>query len=383
MSSNELLLKFKAINQNVEQLTKFLLQNEDIINDKIKKEELIKKIKEFNKKYLKTKDIKRFSIPIIGKSNSGKTTFLNCLLHQRNLLEMNADISTRFICIIRHDPNLQNPEIYDVGIDKRDTIFIKDKNGNKNTKTLYNFEEGNKIDLGKKTIEEYIREKNKDIKKNFNKKNNINDYFLILKINIPLFNDPELSKYADFFEFLDIPGLSDVNNQFYLKQLFPYFIDNSKFCFFIFDANEYHGKKSIQLFNEAISLFDNKTEVFQNSIFILNKFDKPEDKKLTKYNFEKYLLETLKVPNIDYIPCISDQLLLNIFKYENYYSYMVSIFNEMKDDELNPVNYIKRNLEKDFNIEVEDNFDEDKYEDIKLMKLKNKNIKISKKTRKI
>ena len=38
-------------------------------------------------------------------------------------------------------------------------------------------------------LQKYIKEKNKQLKNNFNK--NINDYFLILKINIPLFNDPE------------------------------------------------------------------------------------------------------------------------------------------------------------------------------------------------
>ena len=38
-------------------------------------------------------------------------------------------------------------------------------------------------------LQKYIKEKNKQLKNNFNK--NINDYFLILKINIPLFNDQE------------------------------------------------------------------------------------------------------------------------------------------------------------------------------------------------
>ena len=356
MSYKELSLKFQAIGQNVEQLSKFLEQNGEIISKKINDEELINKIGVFNKKYLKTKGIKRFSIPIIGKCNSGKTTFLNYLLHQRNLLEMSEDISTRFICIIRHDPSLQKPEIYDVGIDKRDTLFIKGENGDKIAKTLYNFEEGNKIE---KDIEKYIKDKNKKFKSNINK-NNINDYFLILKINIPLFNAPELSKYADLFEFMDIPGLSEDNNDFYLKKLFPYFIDNSKFCFFIFDAKDYHGNNPIQIFNNVISLFENKEEVCQNSIFVFNKFDLPEDKKLALNNFEKYLLETLKVPNVDYISCNSFQLLLDVFKYQNYLSYMESIFNEMKKDESNPVNYVKKKLEEDFNIEIEENLDEEK-----------------------
>ena len=273
------------------------------------------------KKNSKLKGIERFSIPIIGKCNSGKSTFLNFLLHQKNLLEMKADISTRFIYIIRHDSSLEYPEIYDVGIDKRESSFITNEKGEKTLKTLYNFEEGNKIETDG-DIAKYIKEKNKQLKNNFNK--NINDYFLILKINIPLFNDPELSKYADLFEFMDIPGLTDDNNNFYLQTLFPYFVYNIKFCFFIFDSSEYHGNNSLNLFNKVLSFFETRDEIVKNSLFIFNKYDLPTDKKLAINNFEKYLVETLNIPKVDYITCISDQLLLNIFKYQNYLSYMES-----------------------------------------------------------
>ena len=356
MSTNELLFKFQTTEQSIAQLSKFLEQKEEVIEEKVEDEKLIKKIEKFNKKYSKLKGIKRFSIPIIGKCNSGKSTFLNCLLHQKNLLEMDADISTGFICIIRHDPSLEYPEIYDVGIDKRDSTFITNENGEKIVKALYNFEEGDKIETDG-DIAKYIKEKNRRLKNNFNK--NINDYFLILKINIPLFNDPELSKYADLFEFMDIPGLSDENNNFYLKTLFPYFVYNIKLCFFIFDSNEYHGNNSLNLFNKVFSLFEEKDEIVQNSFFIFNKYDLPKDKKLAINNFEKYLTETLNIPKVDYITCISDQLLLDIFKYENYLSYMVSIFKAKKNDEINPVNYIKEKLEEDFDIEVEENLDDD------------------------
>ncbi len=321
MSSNELFLKFKTTGQSIEQLSKFIEQKEDVIDEKIKDIKILNKIEEFNKKYSKLKGIKRFSIPKIGKCNSGKSTFLNFLLHQKNLLEMKADISTRFICIIRHDSSLEYPEIYDVGIDKRESSFITNEKGEKTLKTLYNFEEGNKIETDG-DIAKYIKEKNKQLKNNFNK--NINDYFLILKINIPLFNDPELSKYADLFEFMDIPGLTDDNNNFYLQTLFPYFVYNIKFCFFIFDSSEYHGNNSLNLFNKVLSFFETRDEIVKNSLFIFNKYDLPTDKKLAINNFEKYLVETLNIPKVDYITCISDQLLLNIFKYQNYLSYMES-----------------------------------------------------------
>ena len=77
MSSNELFLKFQTTGQSIEQLSKFIEQKEDVIEEKVKDIKLLNKIEEFNKKYSKLKGIKRFSIPIIGKCNSGKSTFLN------------------------------------------------------------------------------------------------------------------------------------------------------------------------------------------------------------------------------------------------------------------------------------------------------------------
>ena len=268
MSSNELFLEFKTIGDKVEELSKFLKQKEELIMEKIKDNIILKNIKEFHIKYSKIKSIDRFSIPIICKCNSGKTTFINYLLHQRNLLEISPDISTKFICIIRHTSNLDYPEIYDVDIVQRDVIYIKNENGEIIKKKVFNFKEGKKIELEGNIyegIEKKIKEKNQNLKNNLNNQN-ISDYFLILKINIPLFNDPILSKYADIFEFMDIPGISDSNSNFYLKKLFPYFIYNIKFCFFIFDANDYHGDKTINLFDDAISISENKNDISTKNV---------------------------------------------------------------------------------------------------------------------
>ena len=65
MSSNELFLKFQTTGQSIEQLSKFIEQKEDVIDEKIKDIKILNKIEEFNKKYSKLKGIKRFSIPKI------------------------------------------------------------------------------------------------------------------------------------------------------------------------------------------------------------------------------------------------------------------------------------------------------------------------------
>ena len=49
----------------------------------------------------------RKGIIVIGMISSGKSTFLNGFLGF-NYLESSAKITTQFICIIRHNPNLDN-----------------------------------------------------------------------------------------------------------------------------------------------------------------------------------------------------------------------------------------------------------------------------------
>ena len=361
MNGDELSLQLKMKGENISKLKEFLFKKEEIIKEKIKNEETLEKIKLFNEKYSTLKDINRFCIPIIGKCNSGKSTFLNYLLNQKDILETDKDISTRFICIIRHDPSLSYPKLYKANINLRDTIFV-DYNGQKFPKELYNFEEGEEIEIDE-NIEKIIKKKNKELIN----ESIIIDYFLIMRINIPLFNSPELAPYADCFELMDIPGLNETSNigneNYYLEKLFPYFINNVKFCFFIFDATEYHSTSSTKIFNDTLSFFEDKKHILNNSIFIFNKIDLPENKELAIQNFENYLKETLHLDNINYIKCASTLLILNSIKYHSFLNYIEYIFNEKLSDDKenfeNPNDYIREKLKEDFNIKVEENLDDD------------------------
>ena len=354
---NEVYLQFTMKRQNIDQLGQFLFQKEEVINEKITDINILDKIKAFNKKYSKFKNINRFCVPIFGKCNSGKSTFLNYILHQKQILEVKGEISTKFICIIRHDPNLSSPRIYKVKFEERDTLFFNDENNNKTSKEVFNFIEDEEIEGN---IEEIIKEKNKELK---NESKDIKDYFLIMKINIPLFNEPELAPYSNCFEFMDIPGLNETNDTdkegFYLKKLFPYFIYNVKFCFFIFDAEEYHSQDYTKIFNNLLSLFEDEDNISKNSIFIFNKIDKPENKELAIQNFETYVKNTLKINEIDYIACSSKLLLLNSFKFKNYLNYMEYIFNDTPSgNNIDPNEHIRTKLEEDFGEEVEENLDD-------------------------
>lgn len=71
----------------------------------------------------------RKAIPVIGMVSSGKSTFLNSLLGIE-ILETKDDITTKFVCIIRYNPNITIPKFYHVILKKKenldDYIYIKD-----------------------------------------------------------------------------------------------------------------------------------------------------------------------------------------------------------------------------------------------------------------
>ena len=174
-------------------------------------------IEKFKKKYHTYININRFSIPIIGPISSGKSTFYNYFLGLNGCLETKEKITTKTICIIRHNKNNIKPKIYEI------------KNCNERHFYKYNFEKGDEI---KGIPSEIIAKKNKRIRE---KQSNFwEDYFYILEIKIPLF-EGEFEKYADLFEFMDIPGLNEksneqnqIDNNFYFQQIIPIIQSNIK-----------------------------------------------------------------------------------------------------------------------------------------------------------
>ena len=59
-----------------------------------------------------------FSIPVIGMISSRKSTFLNSLL-RIDLLETKDDVTTKFVCIIRHNSKLKTTKILSYKIRKK------------------------------------------------------------------------------------------------------------------------------------------------------------------------------------------------------------------------------------------------------------------------
>ena len=209
--------------------------------------------------YLNFSHLNYFSIPIIGTISSGKSTFLNNFLGF-NYLESSGKITTQFICILRHN-NSENSELYTVELEPRDSVYH-----NKS----YNFKKKEKIATGENEIKNKIREINNSIKNDENlSKRDKSIFFYILETKLSIF-EGENEKYCNMFEFMDIPGLDEMND-FFPKEIIPLITPNTQFSIFFFDATKIQSASSNKVFNKYVELLNSK--INKNSLFVINKFD--------------------------------------------------------------------------------------------------------------
>ena len=242
----------------------FLINKTNIIWDKngelkIPPSIFIQKFLEILKEYLNYTKLKYFSIPVIGKISSGKSTFLNSLLGI-DCLESSSKITTKFICIIRHNKDNKTPRLFPVILQKRKSEI---------NKNAYNFIKDEKNEI-KGDLKENIRQINKKIEEcgnlyGLNKK----EFFYILEANLDIFKGDNFV-YSKMFEFLDIPGLNEIT-EFYLKEIIPLITPNTHFSIFLFDAGGSEDEGSKVLFNKFLHLMNSKAK--KNSFFIYNKLD--------------------------------------------------------------------------------------------------------------
>ena len=151
-SSKELKNEMEKTLDIISQINFYLRNFKNEIIDFTKNDQKLRNdIINFNQAYSKYEDIERFSIPVIGKISSGKSTILNNILDLKDVLQVQSNTTTKFVCIIRHNKLLKGkePNIYDVKFVRR----TKEDNH-------YNFEKGDLI-LG--DVKKVIEKRNKDI----------------------------------------------------------------------------------------------------------------------------------------------------------------------------------------------------------------------------
>ena len=342
----------------------------------INNQDLMNKVNKYILEYLKFDGIRRFSIPVIGKINCGKSTILNYILNLDDILEYSCDITTKFISIIRHNKNLKGkkPNVYKVNFIQRSFI---------NNTFLYEFEkdgdplEGDAKEIIKKRNQEIINNELEALPEN---------YFYIIETYIPLFLG-EYQKYSNYFEFLDIPGLNESTSQdnkdnIYFEKIIPLFINNIKFSIFIFDTMNYLDKnnsdETFLNFEKQINSFyeiygnENIKEKFKNSIFILNKIDQSNREgglEEEKKDFKEHLRDKLQVTISDnYISFLSAEREYSSKKrFKSYDKYIDFVMKKAKK-KVNFLEQLRNNMEKDFEIEIEENFEEgDETNEVKVL----------------
>lgn len=195
---------------------------------------------------------------------------------------------------------------------------------------FFNFNKGQKVEGN---INEIISPRNAELIDRESKKEKLNvksDYFLIVEPNLPIFNDPILKRYADLFEFLDIPGLDEDNfpNNIYIKDLIPVIIPNITFSIFLFDSTKIHNDYS----SEIIKLINSKAyEAVKISIKNNKKFLEDEDIEIISENIsEEISLNSLYVINkidgenynkkAEYKRNVKDILEKDVYKGKKYFS---------------------------------------------------------------
>ena len=345
--SNIIYNSFKETQQFIESLYNILITHN-----------LKDEYKNFFEKFSNYISLNYFSIIIIGKVKAGKSTFLNYIHDFKSYLEIDANIATQFICIIRHNKNNKKPRIYNAIAEKRG-------DGQK-----FNFIKGKEI---KGDISKIISKRNKKIAK---KELNLDplNYFLIVEANLPIFNGTFLEKYSDIFEFMDVPGLNEavdkeekidsVGNNFYFKKIIPTIIPNAKFFILMFDAENYQNEDSMEI---ILKLKEQKGEkVIENSLFILNKIDicegEKEEEELLN-NFIKNLEEKFDflkgklIVKENVIGISAKKLLSNRNKFKDFKNYIEAIIFESQLNKTKENKTFSRYLKEKFQKEIKKNIE--------------------------
>ena len=230
------------------------------------------------------KGLGKYTIPIIGVLSSGKSTFINGLFLNKTLLEVGMAHTTKFICIIRHQPELPDGKYRFTKVKIEPNALIKDG------ETIED-----EVEIKKKITEINTKEVvSEDI---------LNDFYL-LELNIHLIDDKkandELLKDVDF---MDIPGLDFFEaqkkdkNEIETKKisnLFKNFKDKLKYFMIVFDCLRLQHDTGFTILEKLKKEFNIKME---NNLIVINKINLMPEKTVDEIK-EYFIEELLKKPDI-------------------------------------------------------------------------------------
>ncbi len=347
--------KLKLINELISNFHQFFIEQEENIESLSSNIHNLKK--EFKKKYELYVNIERFAIPVIGRISAGKSTFLSYLLGLRDIKGYEETSTTQIVCIIRHNKSCQNPKAYPVKFIERK--FEDYQNNNLMKKYNFHKDGSNELNSDTNSIENIIKERNQYIKNNKKEKLTKEDFFIIIEMNIPIFNG-ELEKYSEIFEFMDLPGLNDTEEiqVFFKDNILPIIIPNIIFSFFIFDSSKFYVNDTFKVYDNFLKklngIDNNKNfdeyydEIIlgkENNFYILNKIDVEHNSSIKDDLINKFKIVVEK----NYIQETNSKHLINeTEKNKNFNSYLDFKIDNSENKDF--TRYIKSEMKKDFNL---------------------------------
>ena len=226
-------------------------------------------------------------IPILGVSNSGKSSFINCLLG-KNILPCDSSECTRRAIIIRYLKDKEKTSLYSIKF-----------NSSENFKDIYYYY--TKKELISENLEE-IKEIISILNESFPSKEE--DSFLLLETNIKFLENSEIEdvmKKKDIC-FIDFPGHNTNNNSFFNSHIYQKVLKMSSFFIYINSGKAFKENSNKMLlssaYKEVISIrkSDISSKLFIDlCLFIFNKVDTLDEKEKDLKEINKEIKETLEI----------------------------------------------------------------------------------------
>ena len=247
-------------------------------------------------------------VPVAAKISVGKSKFLN-VIYNIDFLECKEGIATKFVNILRYNPNIKNPRFYHL-------VLIKNGDNYGFYQDLNEFYEG----------KEKIIEANKNINKKLRDEKNINyeNLFYMTEINKnPFIKDEE---YLLDHDLCDLPGLSEYQGNQKSQAQSKAELNQKEF-----DSSNGNGQKMQLVSTSKKDKINSKYKKYQKLDFdTFNKeiemIDLNEEKKIEKEeNKEDEILYKIKIEENTYLSEIFriiknyiDSIII-ILSVENYY----------------------------------------------------------------
>ena len=279
-------------------------------------------------------------IPILGASNSGKSSLINCLL-EKDILPYNLSECTRRAIIIKYLEEKDKTSLYSIKFNSYEALD-----------DIYYYY--TKKELISENLEE-IKEIISILNESFPSKEE--DAFLLLETNIKFLENPmiDFQKKRDIC-FIDFPGHNTNNNSFYINNIYQNVLKMSSFFVYINNGKAFKENANKMLlspiYKDVIKIRKGDItakQYIELCLFIFNKVDLLEEEERDLNNINKEIKDTLEIKGDD------EEISSSFFSCKLYKAYLSKI-EEYKIKEI--IELFKRFYESFKSQEKDDIFDE-------------------------